>query len=53
MNLQHAFLCSQINPRFKGVHIKYAGEGARVFYKFFEKKFVAQETIDLNISCPS
>ena len=52
MNLQHAFLCWQINPRFKGVYIKYAGEGVGGFYKFFKKKIVAQETIDLNISCP-
>ena len=27
--------------------------GAGEFYKFFKKKFAAQETIDLNISCPS
>ena len=27
--------------------------GAGGFYKFFKKKFVAQETIDLNISWPS
>ena len=32
---------------------KYAGGGARGFYKFFKKNFVAQETIDLNISWPS
>ena len=52
MNLQHAFLYSQVNARFKGVLIKYAGEGARVFYKFLEKKIVAQETVDLNILYP-
>ena len=34
----------------KGAHIKYVGEEAGGFYKFFKKKFVAQETIDLNIS---
>ena len=28
-------------------------EGAGGFDKFFEKNFVAQETIDLNISWPS
>ena len=32
-----------------GAHIKYVGQGAGGFYKFF-KNFVAQETIDLNIS---
>ena len=31
----------------------YVGGGAGGFYKFFKKKFVAQETIDLNISWPS
>ena len=29
------------------------GGGALGFHKFFEKYFLAQETIDLNISCPS
>ena len=38
---------------FKGAYIKYVGGGARRFYKFFKKNFVAQETIDLNISWPS
>ena len=32
-----------------GAHIKYVGQGAGGFYIFF-KNFVAQETIDLNIS---
>ena len=32
--------------------MKYVGGGAGGFYKFFRKFFVAQETIDLNISCP-
>ena len=36
----------------KGVYIKYIG-GSAGFYKFFQKKFVDQEAIDLNISCPS
>ena len=35
-----------------GEYIKYVGEGAVGFYKFFKKYFVAQETIDLNISWP-
>ena len=34
-------------------HVKYVGWGTRGFYKFFKKKFVAQETIDLNISWSS
>ena len=37
----------------KGVYIKYVGGGPGGFYKFFKKNFVAQETIDLNISWPS
>ena len=46
----------------KGACIKYAGAGGtgeggggegEEFYKFFKKKFVAQETIHLNISRPS
>ena len=36
----------------KGAYIKHVGEGAGGFYKFFKKYFVAQETIDLNISWP-
>ena len=32
----------------KGVYIKYVG-GSGGFYKFFQKKFVDQEAIDLNI----
>ena len=37
----------------KGAYIKYVGGGPGGFYKFFKKCFVAQETIDLNISWPS
>ena len=37
----------------KGAYIKYVGGGPGGFYKFFKKYFVAQETIDLNISWPS
>ena len=43
----------------KGACIKYAGAGGEgggegeEFYKFFKKKFVAQETIHLNISRPN
>ena len=37
----------------KGPYIKYVGGGAGRFYKFFKKLFVAQETMDLNISRPS
>ena len=37
----------------KWVYIKYVGVGARGFYKFFKKYFVAQRTIELNISRPS
>ena len=37
----------------KGAYIKYVGGCAGGFYKFFKKYFVAQETIDLNISWPS
>ena len=39
--------------RLKGAYIKYVRGGAGGFYKFFKKIFVAQETIDLNISWPS
>ena len=38
---------------YKGPYIKYVGGGAGGFYKFFKKFFVAQETIELNISRPS
>ena len=40
---------------FKGAYIKYVGEGRKGggFHKFFKRFFVAQETIDLNISWPS
>ena len=34
-------------------YIKYVGVGTRGFYLFFKNNFVAQETIDLNISWPS
>ena len=37
----------------KGPYIKYVGGGGGGFYKFFKKFFVAQETIELNISRPS
>ena len=43
----------------QGAYIKYVGggwgegEGGGGFYKFFKRFFVAQETIDLNISWPS
>ena len=37
----------------KGVYIKYVGGGLEGFTNFFKKIFVAQETIDLNISWPS
>ena len=37
----------------KRAYIKYVGVGAAGFYKFFKKFFVAQETIDLNITWPS
>ena len=37
----------------KGVCIKYVGGGNGGFYKFFKNNFVAQETIDQNISWPS
>ena len=37
----------------KGPYIKYVRMAAGGFHKFFKKKFVAQETIDLNISWPS
>ena len=36
-----------------GTIIKHVGGAAGGFYKFFKKFFVAQETIDLNISRPS
>ena len=36
----------------KGAYIKYVGGGDGGFYEFFKKCFVAQETIDLNISWP-
>ena len=39
--------------RIKGAYIKCVGGGAGGFYKYFKKIFVAQETIDLNISWPS
>ena len=34
----------------KGAYIKYVGGGTGRFYKFFKKYFVAQETMDLNVS---
>ena len=37
----------------QGAYIKYVGGGAGGFYKFFKKIFVAQKTIDLNLSRPS
>ena len=37
----------------KGAYIKYVGGDTGGFYKFFKKYFVAQETMDLNISWPS
>ena len=39
--------------RCKGAYIKYVGGGKEGFYKFLKKFFVAQETIELNISWPS
>ena len=33
----------------KGAYIKYVGGGLEGFTNFSKKKFVAQETIDLNI----
>ena len=44
---------NKINKPNKGPYIKYVGGGAGEFYKFFKKFFVAQETIDRNISRPS
>ena len=35
---------------YKGVYIKYVGVGGGGFYKFLKKYFVAQGTIELNIS---
>ena len=35
------------------MYIKYVGGGTWGFYKFFKKSFVAQGTIELNISWPS
>ena len=35
----------------EGAYIKYVAGMAEVFYKSFKINFVAQETIDLNISC--
>ena len=37
----------------KGGYIMYVGGGTGGFYKFFKKYFVAQGTIDLNISWTS
>ena len=37
----------------EGASIKYVGGGAGGFYKFFKKNFIAQETMDVNISWPS
>ena len=37
----------------KGANIKYVGGEEESFTNFSKKKFVAQESIDLNISCPS
>ena len=34
-------------------YIEYVGGGRGGFYKFFKQNFVAQETIELNISWPS
>ena len=44
---------AQMKPKFWGAYIKYVGGGTGGFYKFFKTNFVAQETIDLNISWPS
>ena len=33
----------------KGMYIKYVGLGLEGFTNFFQKTFIAQETIDLNI----
>ena len=46
-------LSNIISLPFKGAYITYVGEGAGGFHKFFKTNFVAQETIDLNISWPS
>ena len=35
-----------------GAYIKFVEEEAGDFYKFFKKKFLDQETIELNISYP-
>ena len=42
-----------INSLNQEPYINYVGRGAGGFYKFFKNFFVAQETIDLNISRPS
>ena len=55
-NMVWTFILRQVKrilSQYKGAYIKYVGEGAGEFYKFFKKFFVAQETIDLNISWPS
>ena len=33
----------------KGAYIKYVGVGAEEFYKFFKKKFVAQERLTCSV----
>ena len=45
----------QINLQisYKGAYIKYVGGGGKGFHKFFQKTFVAHQTIDLNILWPS
>ena len=38
---------------YKGPYIKYVGERAEAFYKFFKQTFIVQGTIELNILWPS
>ena len=49
------FLLFTVELNAKGVYIKYVGGGRgwRILQIFQKEKFVAEETIDLNISWPS
>ena len=49
----HKILSNCQIKSYQGAYIKYVGGRAGGFYKFFQKIFVAQETIELNISWPS
>ena len=52
MNKNLKLTIQEMNDRF-GINKKPSQRRGRGFYKFFKENFVAQETIDINISWPS